>query len=148
MLDFLAQWGIIGLFIASVVAGSVVPLSSEAVLVACVGALRLNPWWCLASALSGNVIGGMTCYWLGTLGNIEWVERWLHIKRAKLERAERWAKRYGSWLAFFAFLPIVGSAITVALGFMRANPWVVCLAMTMGKLIRYAIFISCTLAIV
>lgn len=147
MIEFFTQWGILGLFMASVVAGSVVPLSSEAILVACVGPLHLNPWWCLLAALAGNVAGGMTCYWLGSLGNVEWIERYLHVSKPKLERAMRWVHRYGAWVAFFAFLPIVGSAITVALGYLRANAKITCLAMTVGKLMRYCIFIWGTLAV-
>ena len=69
MIEFIAQWGYLGLLVTSFIAGSVVPLSSEAIIVACVGPLHLDPWWCLIAATIGNVTGGMTCYWMGTLGN-------------------------------------------------------------------------------
>ena len=39
ILQFLIDWGYVGLFIGSFVAGSVIPFSSEAVLLACVGPL-------------------------------------------------------------------------------------------------------------
>ena len=53
--DFFAQWGYAGLFVGSFIAGSVIPLSSEALLVMCVGPLHLDPWICLLWALAGNV---------------------------------------------------------------------------------------------
>ena len=134
---FFVQWGYVGLFLGSFVAGSVLPLSSEAILMACVGPLHLNPWICLLSALAGNVAGGMTCYWLGHLGNLAWIERWTGVKKDKLDRTVSWVQRRGAWMAFFAFVPILGSAITVALGFLRSNAWQVCLAMTIGKFLRY-----------
>ena len=47
----------------------------------------------------------------------------------------------GALMAFFAFVPIIGSAITVALGLMRANLTVTTLSMTVGKFIRYALIV-------
>ena len=53
-------------------------------------------------------------------------------------RASLWVKKRGAWMAFFAFIPILGSAITVALGLLRANVWGTVAAMTLGKWLRYA----------
>lgn len=140
-MEFLIQWGYAGLCLSAFIAGSVVPLSSELVLSACILKLHLSPWWCLVWATVGNVGGGMTCYWLGSLGKMEWIERYAHVSREKLARAQRWVERRGAWMAFFAFLPILGSAITVALGLLRANKGIVLLAMTIGKALRYGLLI-------
>ncbi len=140
-MEFLIQWGYAGLCLSAFIAGSVVPLSSELVLSACILKLHLSPWWCLVWATVGNVGGGMTCYWLGSLGKMEWIERYAHVSREKLARAHRWVERRGAWMAFFAFLPILGSAITVALGLLRANKGIVLLAMTIGKVLRYGLLI-------
>ncbi len=148
LVQFFVQWGYFGLFLGSFIAGSIVPLSSEAILVVCVGPLKLDPVICLLAALAGNVAGGMTCYWMGHLGNIEWIERWAHVKKEKLEQAERWVEHRGAWMAFFAFIPIIGSAITVALGFLRANPWWVAFFMTIGKTLRYIVVIWGTEALI
>ena len=144
---FFTQWGYLGLLLGSFIAGSVVPLSSEAIVVACVGPLHLNPWWCLLAATIGNVAGGMTCYWMGTLGNMEWIERYAHVKKEKLERAERFIQGRGAWLGFFAFIPVLGSAITVALGYMRSHMPTVLLSMTIGKILRYAAVIWGTIGV-
>jgi membrane protein YqaA with SNARE-associated domain len=40
-------------------------------------------------------------------------------------------------MGFFGFLPVVGDAMLVALGFMRANSTVVMITMTIGKFLRY-----------
>ena len=47
----------------------------------------------------------------------------------------------GAWMGFFAFIPILGTAISVALGYVRSNPWIVLVTMTIGKLLRYAAII-------
>ena len=140
ILQFLIDWGYLGLFLGSFVAGSVIPFSSEAVLVACIG-LGLDPALCVASATVGNVAGGMTCYWMGHLGNMEWIEKYFHVKKEKIEKAERFVHGRGAGMAFFAFIPILGSAISIVLGMMRANIWIVMLSMTLGKILRYALLV-------
>ncbi|MBQ9465442.1 MAG: DedA family protein [Muribaculaceae bacterium] len=140
-MEFLIQWGYAGLCLSAFIAGSVLPLSSELVLSACILKLHLSPWWCLVWATVGNVGGGMTCYWLGSLGKMEWIERYAHVSREKLVRTQRWVEQRGAWMAFFAFLPILGSAIMVALGLLRANKGIVLLAMTIGKVLRYGLLI-------
>ena len=47
----------------------------------------------------------------------------------------------GALMGFFAFVPILGSAITILLGLMRANILITFLAITAGKVIRYLLLI-------
>lgn len=137
LVQLLTDWGYVGLFISALLAGSIVPFSSELVMGALV-AMGLNPWLCVLSATLGNTLGGLTCYWLGRLGRVDWIEKYLGVKRAKVERMQRFLQGRGALMAFFAFLPFVGEAIAVALGFMRSNLWLTTLSMFVGKLARYA----------
>ena len=141
IIQFLIDWGYLGLFIGSFVAGSVVPFSSEAILAACVGPLGMDPTMCIVAATAGNVAGGMTCYWMGHLGNMVWIEKYFHVKKEKIDRAERFVSGRGAWMAFFAFIPILGSAISIVLGMMRANILIVIFSMSLGKIIRYALLV-------
>ena len=65
----------------------------------------------------------------------------LVIEKEKMDRAEKFVHGRGAWMAFFAFIPILGSAISIVLGMMRANIWIVILAMTIGKVLRYALLV-------
>jgi membrane protein YqaA with SNARE-associated domain len=47
----------------------------------------------------------------------------------------------GAWMGFFAFVPILGSAITIVLGLMRANPIISFISITIGKFLRYVVLI-------
>jgi membrane protein YqaA with SNARE-associated domain len=58
-----------------------------------------------------------------------------------MDRAERFMAGRGAWMGFFAFLPILGSAITVTLGYMRANPVVSILSIAVGKFLRYLLLV-------
>ena len=40
-----------------------------------------------------------------------------------------------------AFLPVIGSAITVSLGLMRANAIITLTSVTLGKIVRYVLLI-------
>ena len=80
------DWGYWGLFLSAFVAGSIVPFSSEAVMVVLVR-LGLDPALCLLAAATGNTAGGMTCYWIGHLGKREWFGRYLGIGEKQLHPA-------------------------------------------------------------
>ena len=123
ILQFLIDWGYVGMFLSALIAGTVVPFSSEAVLIACI-TMGLNPIICVLAATAGNMVGGMTCYWLGTLGNMKWIEKYFGVSRKKLDRAERFVQGRGAWMAFFMFIPFLGEAIGVVLGLMHANIWI------------------------
>ncbi|MEA4981496.1 MAG: YqaA family protein [Paludibacter sp.] len=131
--------GYLGLFIASFLAATVVPFSSEVVFSALVYG-GLDPWTCVFVATAGNWLGGLSCYYIGKLGKIEWVEKYLRIKKEKLDKWLDKIHKYGDWFAFFSFLPGIGDAIAVASGFFRCNFWVVAVSMLLGKFIRYIVW--------
>lgn len=140
MFELLESWGYWGMFISSFIAGTVFPFSSEAVVTA-LQLAGLDPVWLFVAATVGNVGGSMVNYGVGRLGKMEWIERYLRVSPEKVHRAERWMERYGAWIGILCFMPIMGSAIAVALGFVRANPWLSLLTITIGKVVRYAVLI-------
>ncbi len=135
----LVELGYLGLFIASFLAATVVPFSSEVVFSALVFG-GLDSWTCVLVATAGNWLGGLTCYWVGMLGKLEWIEKYFRIKKEKLEKFTTYLHKYGDWFAFFSFLPGVGDIIAVASGFFRCRFWLVALSMLAGKFIRYVIW--------
>lgn len=136
IVQFLLDYGYWGMFVSAFLAGTVFPFNSELVMVG-LSAAGLNPVGLIFWGTTGNVLGGMTCYWLGHLGNMKWIEKYGKVKPEKLERARRFVQGRGAWMAVFAFLPILGSAISIVLGMMRANIWITVLAMALGKAGRY-----------
>ena len=139
-IDLLTSYGYWGMLMAAFLAGSVFPFSSEAVMLGLLAA-GLDAWQLVVFGTIGNVLGSVLNYGIGRMGKLEWIEKYLKIKREKMERAERFMAGYGAWMGFFALLPILGSAITVTLGFMRANALVSLLSITIGKFLRYWLLI-------
>ena len=138
--QLLIDWGLPGLFISALLAGSIVPFSSELVVVALVK-LGLPPVACLLSATLGNTVGGMTCYYMGRLGKISWIEKYFKLKKEKVDKMVNFLQGKGAMMAFFTFLPAIGEVIAIALGFMRSNTWITLASMFTGKLIRYILLL-------
>lgn len=131
------ELGYIGLFIGAFIAGSAVPFCSEAVLTVLL-AMGYDVSLSLLVATTGNFLGGVTCYYLGRLGRLEWIEKYLRIKPEKLDKAVRFVQKGpGGVMAFLSFLPAGGTIIVVALGYMKANLWVTNISMMAGKFLRY-----------
>lgn len=141
LIQLLIDWGYVGLFISALLAGSVIPFSSELVMVALVK-VGLSPTLCVLSATLGNTMGGMTCYYMGRLGRVDWIERYFKVKKEKIDRMQRFLQGKGALMGFFAFLPFVGEAIAIALGFMRSNVLLTTLSMFVGKLMRYIVLLA------
>lgn len=136
--DFLLNYGYWGMLIAAFLAGSFFPFSSEAVMLGLLAAgLKAEPL--VVYGTVGNVMGSMFNYGVGRLGKPEWIERYLHVKKENLDRARRFMAGHGAWMGFFAFLPVIGSAITICLGLMRANLLISLTSITIGKLLRYVV---------
>ncbi|EEX19502.1 YqaA family protein [Prevotella veroralis] len=137
---FLIDYGYWGMFISAFLAGSVLPFSSEAVMLGLLAA-GVDPVPLLIYGSIGNVMGGMVNYGLGRLGKLEWLKKYFHLKQSSIDRAYKFMGGHGAWMGFFAFLPILGSAITVVLGLTRANLPLSVFSITLGKVMRYSLLI-------
>lgn len=129
------------MLVAAFLAGSFFPFSSEAVMLGLFAAgLKAEPL--IIYGTIGNVLGSLFNYSIGRMGRMEWIERYLHVKQASLDKAKRFMAGHGAGIGFFAFLPIIGSAITICLGLMRANIAISTVSITIGKLLRYVILMA------
>ncbi|MGD1846005.1 MAG: YqaA family protein [Salibacteraceae bacterium] len=132
------ELGYWGLFVASFLAATVLPLGSEAVF----SGLLLggaDPVWCILLATAGNWLGGMSTYLLGWLGKWEWITRWLRIAPEKTQKWQRAVQRFGSWFAVLCWMPIIGDPIALALGLAKSPLGPVSVWMLVGKGLRYLI---------
>jgi membrane protein YqaA with SNARE-associated domain len=121
------EGGLIGVLVASFLAATLVPFSSEAVLF---GYLKLHPAQVVPAvilATLGNTAGGMTTYLLGRL-----------VPRREVPHLAL-VKRWGAPALLFAWLPLAGDAFCVAAGWQRVN-WLAALVfMAAGRLARYLV---------
>ena len=77
----------------------------------------------LAIALAGTIgytLGSILGWAIGLYGGRPYLERhgrWLHLSKAKLDRAERWFERWESWAVFLGRLtPVIRSFVSIPAG--------------------------------
>lgn len=134
------ELGFLALFAASFIAATILPFSSEALLLGILMA-GYNPTACLIIATAGNWLGGLTNYYLGYLGKWEALEKWFNTKKEKVLNYKNVANKYGSLLALLSWVPIIGDLLAIALGFFRVKAIPVFLFMLVGKAARYAVIV-------
>lgn len=135
-MEWLLDWGYIGLFIGAFLAATLVPFSSDVLLIGVLVAGG-DPYISVILASIGNWLGGLTSYWVGWLGKWEWIERWFRISRQKLQAQKQRVDKYGSLLALMTWLPIIGDLFAVALGFYKVNFKKSAVFMLIGKFGRF-----------
>ena len=140
LVDILTNYGYWGMLISAFLAGSFIPFSSEAVMLGLL-ATGLDGGQLVVYGSIGNVLGSMFNYGVGRMGRLDWIEKYLHVSKKDLDKAQRFMAGRGARMGFFAFLPILGSAITILLGLMRANVPISILSITIGKILRYVVLI-------
>lgn len=141
VLQFLSDYGLFGMFLSAFLAGTVLPLSSEVVMLA-LAAAGVSPTALLITATLGNTLGAVVNYWLGTLGKEEWLTRYLRTSPERMQKGIDYAHRYGYWSGLLAWMPILGSVISVALGYLRVNFFACLSTFVVGKVIRYLILMG------
>lgn len=138
-MEIFVEWGYLGLFIASFLGATIIPFSSELVLsLLIIKGYDFN--LSLLVATTGNWLGGLSSYFLGRLGKWSTLEKYFRLKKEKIVKFKTNIDKWGSLLAFFCWLPIIGDPIAVGLGFFRTNFLLVALWMFIGKLIRYIVW--------
>ncbi len=133
-----------GLFAAALIAATILPMQSEAALVALLVS-GYSPWALLIVASIGNVLGSVINWLLGRGIERFRDRRWFPANEAALDRAQGWYRRYGKWSLLLSWAPIIGDPLTVIAGVMREPLPVFLLLVTIAKVGRYAVLTVATL---
>lgn len=126
------------LFGSSFLSVTLLPGSSEAVLVALLIAQKGSVYGLLLAASVGNTLGGLTNILLGRLMPPKGQGRW-H------DTAMTWLHRLGPAALIFSWLPVVGDLLCVLAGWLRFAWLPSVLFLAMGKTLRYIVIATATL---
>ncbi|WP_299558181.1 YqaA family protein [uncultured Sulfitobacter sp.] len=136
----------VGLFASALVAATVLPMQSEAVLSGLLigGAYPVTALVLVATV--GNVLGAVINWILGRFLLRFKDRQWFPSSDRQLARAQRWYRRYGRWSLLGSWLPLVGDPLTVVAGLMREPlvPFVV--LVTLAKGTRYLVLTAAVLS--
>ena len=144
--NVLIGYGPWGMFLSAFLAGSILPFSSEVVMVALL-AVGVNPWVLFVAASAGNTLGGVSCYCVGRIASPEWLQRTFRIKDKHMLRARALVSRWGAWMGLLCWVPVIGDAILITLGIMRSRPLATNLTMLLGRTLRYAFVLFSALGV-
>jgi len=136
LMELLSQLGFVGLFLGCFLAATVVPFSSDFLMVGILIA-GANPVVSIVVATIGNWLGGLTSYYIGYIGKWNWIEKWFRVKEETLLKQKHNIDRFGYLLALMTWLPFVGDIFAVALGFYKVNFTKSAFFMLIGKGMRF-----------
>jgi membrane protein YqaA with SNARE-associated domain len=133
--------GYIWLFASALLAATVVPFSSEVVLIGLMSAENYNSVFLWAVASLGNVAGACINWGVGKFC-LKWRDRnWFPVSKDQLDSAEKWFLRYGVWSLLLAWLPVIGDPLTFVAGIMRVDLRLFVILVAIGKVGRYGVLI-------
>ena len=130
---------LVGLFLAALLAATLVPAQSEAVLVALILGGGHPLWLLLCVATTGNVLGSVVNWLMGRFLLHFSDRRWFPVSARQMDRATAWYARWGKWSLLGAWLPVVGDPLTLAAGVLREPFWRFLILVTLAKGGRYLV---------
>ncbi len=126
-----------GLFAAALLAATILPAQSEAVLVGMHLAETHSKVTLVSVATIGNVLGSLVNWVLGRYLVHFRDRRWFPVKAELIDRATAWYRKWGVWSLLLAWAPFIGDPLTLVAGILRENVWVFLVLVTIGKAARY-----------
>jgi membrane protein DedA with SNARE-associated domain len=127
--DQIGSYGVLAVFLLMILESACIPVPSEAIMV--YGGFLVSRGdeslvLMVGAGVLGNVIGSWIAYAVGRYKGREWALRWhwLHITPKRLDSADRWFARYGSWAVLISrCIPIVRTFISLPAGIARMPFW-------------------------
>lgn len=125
----IGSYGLAAVFILMILESACIPVPSEAIMLYggfLVARGEESLLAIVAAGVLGNVVGSWIAYWVGYAKGREWALRfhWLHITEKRLDVADRWFARWGSWAVIVSrCLPIVRTFISLPAGVARMPFW-------------------------
>lgn len=134
------EYSVLGLFVSSFLSSTLLPGTSEVVVVVLATQGDLPVWMLLTVATAGNTLGGMSSWVLG------WLLAWWYPLAELAKPAHRLAvdriRLYGSPLLLLSWVPFIGDPLCIAAGWLRIT-WIRALIFIgIGKACRYALLVA------
>ena len=129
------------LFGSAFLSATLLPGSSEAVLLGLLASDIGQPALLVTAASLGNIAGAVVNWGMGRYFLLFRNRAWFPVKDATNARAQAWFARYGVWSLLLSWVPIVGDPLTLVAGIMRVPIERFLVFVTLGKVLRYALIV-------
>jgi membrane protein YqaA with SNARE-associated domain len=129
------------LFGSAFLSATLLPGSSEAVLLGLLASGTGQPALLVTVASLGNIAGATVNWSMGRYFLLFKDRSWFPIKDATNARAQAWFARYGIWSLLLSWVPIIGDPLTLVAGIMRVSIGQFLIFVGVGKVLRYALIL-------
>lgn len=127
------------LFVASFLSSTLLPGSSEALLLYLLSEDQADIVMLWLTATAGNTLGSLLTMLMGLMVALRWPLR--KYEKDNDRRAIRWMKTYGYPVLLLAWLPVIGDPLCFFAGWLRLK-WLPAISLILlGKALRYAFLI-------
>jgi len=133
--------GYLSLFFSAFMSATLLPGSSEALLLYLLQNEALSLTYLWLAATSGNVLGSVVNWGLGRYGYHLRHHRFFPVSEEQLEKARVKFSRWGTASLLLAWLPIIGDPLTLLAGLLRVRFGLFLLLVTLGKGLRYGLLL-------
>lgn len=129
------DYSLLGLFFSAFLSSTILPGSSEVLLVTLATHGDVPYSNLLAVATVGNTLGGMSSWGLGWIIALRYPLTTL--SKAAQRRAVDRVRQWGSPILLFSWVPILGDPLCMAAGWLRVSWFGALLFIGLGKALRY-----------
>ena len=135
-----AEAGLAGLFFSAFLSATVLPGSSEVVMIGLLTAYPSLAWPAFGVALAGNLLGAVLTFGMGYAAR-QGYERFQGLRWKLDERQMQRLRRFGPPALFLSFVPLVGDALVLAAGWLKLDLRQSMLWIALGKGTRYLLVV-------
>lgn len=125
------------LYVVAFMSATILPGVSEAYMLGLYYTGNFKPGTLVLVGTFGNVCGSTTNWLLGRYLLHFQDRKWFPASKKQMQKATNYYHKWGVWSLLFAWLPIIGDALTLVAGIFKANIWLFLLLVTIGKSLRY-----------
>ena len=125
------------LFIISLLAATILPLSSEIVLTTMLLTNLFEKNILLVIASSGNILGSIFNWYLGKKIMIFQDRKWFPVSPEQLNKSQKYFQKYGLWSLLLAWVPVIGDPLTLLAGVLRVRFSIFFILVSISKISRY-----------
>lgn len=127
--------GLLGL--SAFLSATLLPGSSEALLLGLLANGQGTPLVLVAFATFGNVSGALVNWVIGRFFQQYKERSWFPVRANAVDRAQAWFSRWGTWSLLLSWVPVIGDPLTLVAGLLRVSLGRFLVLVTIGKAARY-----------
>ena len=125
------------LFIISLLAATILPLTSEIVLTTMLLTNLFEKYILLIVASSGNILGSIFNWYLGKKITIFQDRKWFPVSPEQLNKSQKYFQKYGLWSLLLAWVPVIGDPLTLLAGVLKVRFSIFFILVSISKISRY-----------